>query len=105
MADTVTETPASEIRAAVKRLRCEHSYTLTSGGRCVHCALSYLEYMVEVRPLERLHEPLASWLEETARQFDAPPCDDPSGVCNHCERREDFNDALAVARALNGSTP
>ncbi|WP_049568711.1 hypothetical protein [Nonomuraea sp. SBT364] len=49
-----------------------------------------------------LAEPLASWLEETARQYDAPPCDDPTGVCNHCERRDDFVNALHVARAING---
>lgn len=42
---------------------------------------------------------VADWLEEIARQYDAPPCDDPSGVCTPCEWRPDFNDALRVARA------
>ncbi|MEV0382855.1 hypothetical protein [Nonomuraea sp. NPDC050643] len=48
-----------------------------------------------------LAEPLAAWLEEIARQYDAPPCDDPTGVCSGCERREDFNDALTVAQVIN----
>lgn len=47
-------------------------------------------------------EPLATWLEEVAQQYEAPPCDDPTGVCNGCERREDFVSALAVAQLING---
>jgi hypothetical protein len=43
---------------------------------------------------------VATWLDTAAHQFDAPPCDDPSGVCNACERREDFNDAHAVAQEV-----
>ena len=42
---------------------------------------------------------VADLLEEIARQYDAPPCDDPTGVCTPCEWRPDFNDALRVARA------
>ena len=63
------------------------------------------------RPFEAEH--IASWspppalavadlLEEIARQYDAPPCDSPDGVCNGCERREDFNDALRLAQAYLG---
>jgi hypothetical protein len=48
---------------------------------------------------------VADWLEETARQFDAPPCDDPSGVCTPCEWRPDFNDALRVAEAVLAEFP
>jgi hypothetical protein len=43
---------------------------------------------------------VADLVEEIARQFDAPPCDDPTGVCNGCERREDFNDAHRAALAI-----
>ena len=43
---------------------------------------------------------VADLLDELARQFDAPPCDGAPGVCNNCERREDFNDALRVAEAI-----
>jgi hypothetical protein len=46
------------------------------------------------------HAAAADLLEEIARQCDAPPCDDPSGVCTPCEWRPDFNDALRVARAF-----
>lgn len=49
-----------------------------------------------------LAEPLAGWLEEEALQWDLPPCDDPTGVCNRCEWRPAVNDALAVARAILG---
>lgn len=51
-----------------------------------------------------LAEPLASWLEEVARQYDAAPCDDPTGVCNGCERRDDFVTAQSVAQVINGCT-
>jgi hypothetical protein len=47
---------------------------------------------------------VADLLEEIARQYDAPPCDSPAGVCNGCERREDFNDALRLAQAYLGET-
>ena len=45
---------------------------------------------------------VAGLLEEVARQYDAPPCDSPGGVCNGCEFRQDFNDALRLARAYLG---
>ena len=48
---------------------------------------------------------VADLLEEVARQYDAPPCDSPDGVCNGCERREDFNDALRLAWAYLGEVP
>jgi hypothetical protein len=48
-------------------------------------------------------EPLAAWLEETARQYEMPPCDFPDGVCNSCERRDDFVHAMAVAHIINGN--
>lgn len=66
------------------------------------------------RPYEAEH--IASWsppaalavadlLEEIARQYDAAPCDSPDGVCNGCERREDFNDALRLALAYLDGVP
>ena len=45
---------------------------------------------------------VADLLDEISRQYDAPPCDSPDGVCNGCERREDFNDAVRLARAYLG---
>lgn len=47
--------------------------------------------------------PIAAWLEETARQFEMPPCDAPDGACNGCERRDDFVYAFALAELINGS--
>lgn len=49
-----------------------------------------------------LAEPLADLLEEMADQYDAPPCNDPTGVCNGCERRDDFVAAQLVAQVING---
>lgn len=49
-----------------------------------------------------LAEPLAALLEEAARQYEMPPCDHPDGVCNGCERRDDFVLALEAARTING---
>ncbi len=43
---------------------------------------------------------VADLLEDLARQFDSPPCDGAPDLCNNCERREDFNDALRVAEAI-----
>jgi len=45
---------------------------------------------------------LADLLDEIARQYDAPPCDAPAGACSACEWREDFTDALRLARAYLG---
>jgi hypothetical protein len=85
-----TGTPESEVVASGQK-------RYPKGGLRNPCNARWIALM---NPL--LAEPLAAWLEETARQYDAPPCDDPTGVCNGCERREDFNDALTVARAING---
>lgn len=51
-----------------------------------------------------LAEPLASWLEEMARQYEMAPCDKPDGVCNGCERRDDFVHAFNVAQVILGET-
>lgn len=75
-------TPAEEMRVAAKALRDEAAW-----------------------PGEDLPLAVAGLLEEIARQYDAPPCDSPGGVCNGCERREDFNDALRVARTVLGAVP
>jgi hypothetical protein len=48
-----------------------------------------------------LAEPLALLLETIADQYDAEPCDYPDGVCNGCERRDDFNWAADIARVIN----
>jgi hypothetical protein len=58
------------------------------------------EYVASWHPLIVLA--IADLLEEIARQYDLPPCDSPDGVCNGCERREDFNDAVRLARAYLG---
>lgn len=49
-----------------------------------------------------LAEPLAAWLDTVADQYEAPKCDDPTGVCNGCEQRDDFVEAAAVARIIAG---
>ncbi|SET50975.1 hypothetical protein [Nonomuraea wenchangensis] len=61
------------------------------------------EWMALVNPL--LAEPLASWLEKTAKKFDDEvrgrlhdTCDGAIGEDCYC-----FREALAVARVLNGS--
>lgn len=53
-------------------------------------------------PADAVKRATADLLDEIARQYDAPPCDDPRGVCNGCERREDFNDALRLSLAVLG---
>ena len=47
-------------------------------------------------------EAVADLLNEIARQYEAPPCDAPAGACSACEWREDFTDALRLARAYLG---
>ncbi|GGK62000.1 hypothetical protein Sme01_03900 [Sphaerisporangium melleum] len=51
-----------------------------------------------------LAEPLAAWLEEVARQYEMAPCNSPDGLCNGCERRDDFVYAFNVAQAILGET-
>jgi hypothetical protein len=51
---------------------------------------------------ESLRGTLVFLLEEIARQYDMPPCDQPDGCCNHCERRDDFVYANALAQLING---
>lgn len=58
------------------------------------------EYIASMHPLVALA--VADLLEEVARQYDAPPCDSPGGACGRCDRRDDFNDALRLARAYLG---
>lgn len=53
-------------------------------------------------PADDFKRAVAWWLEEVANQMDAPPCNSPDGVCNGCERREDFNDAYRVAKVVLG---
>lgn len=43
---------------------------------------------------------VADLLDELARQFDAPPCDGAPNLCNNCERRDDFRDALWIAEVV-----
>lgn len=125
MADTKTETPADELRKAAAVLRETATkaipgpwHNLDSGDRIIAAVGDPSFVYVVDEPMSHagsaawialanplLAEPLASWLETVADQFDAPPCDAEDGVCNGCEWRPDFNDALATARALNGSTP
>lgn len=119
---------ADELRQAAEKLRATGSQamagpweSLDNGDRLVAWRNvpgtdfdDDFEYVLD-EPLEKetaewialvspaLAEPLAAWLEEAARQYEAPPCDDPTGVCNGCERRDDFVLAEAVARALNGT--
>jgi hypothetical protein len=50
-----------------------------------------------------LADPIADWLESEARQYDLPPCNDPTGVCNRCEWNPGILDAIRVARAINGT--
>lgn len=82
---------------------------VTSDGNVALIAETFID--PAHRPYEAEH--IASWhplvavavadlLEEVARQYDAPSCDSPDGVCNGCERREDFNDALWLACAYLG---
>jgi hypothetical protein len=57
---------------------------------------------VRAGPAPVLWDTVADLLDEIARQYDMPPCDSPAGVCNGCERREDFNDAVRVAETYLG---
>ncbi|MFI6296796.1 hypothetical protein ACIBEJ_34765 [Nonomuraea sp. NPDC050790] len=124
MADV--KSPADELREAVKRLRCEHVYTLTSDGKCVHCSLIYLEHLTEpIEPLRvalaSLLEPIADKIDNETAEFTPECCDDthtrrglvhapcngwlttyrghlPNGPTCRC-----FDDALAVARVINNT--
>jgi hypothetical protein len=81
-------TPAEELRAAATRLRE---------------IATKAEWCAPVSPV--VAEPLADWLEEEARQYELPPCNDPTGVCNRCEYDPTILAALTVARAINGGAP
>lgn len=74
----------------------------TDCQNCVRPTAEDLRWMWLMSP--ELAEPLAAWLEDEARQYDLPPCNDPTGVCNRCEHDPSVLDALAVARAINGGT-
>ncbi len=47
-------------------------------------------------------EPLAIWLDETARQYDGPKCNDPTGCCNNCQHRYDYVAAIYLAQVILG---
>lgn len=49
-----------------------------------------------------LGEPLADLLDHIADEYDRDPCDDPTGVCNRCERQPAILLAELVANALLG---
>jgi len=76
MADMTT---SAALRAAAARLRDGDARTVLAGAAAV--------------------DGLAALLEEIARQFELPPCDMP-GVCNGCERRDDFAYADVLARII-----
>jgi hypothetical protein len=99
---------ADLLRRASTRLRCDHTYPVQSPlgslwkpGPCSKCGTPY----GGAQPVsEALREPLAALLNEVADQFDGPKCDDPSGVCNGCERRFDFVLAIDLAQTILGET-
>jgi hypothetical protein len=118
-----TDTTSDTIRQAAARMRelaggCEqrrwhwragegdYPQQVYSDGNVALIAETFIG--PEHRPFEAEH--IASWsppvamavadlLDEVAKQYDAPPCDKPEGVCNGCEWREDFTDALRLAQA------
>ena len=78
--------PEKELRAAVARLRCEHDFRFTRRG-CTKCGAD-VRFVVD-----ELAEPLAAWLEEEARHWDAvriAGATRPDGT------------GLAIARVING---
>lgn len=89
VADAQTETPASELRAAAERLRDTGHY----GGIAGDC--SNPELLSLVAALLRARDPLASWLEDHARDHSSYDCDWADDRCP----------GLATARALNRSKP
>jgi hypothetical protein len=76
MTTTETTSPAEPMREAARAIR---SHEKAVPGFC---------------------EAVADLLEELARQMDALPCDGAPHLCNNCERRDDFNDALRVAEHI-----
>ncbi len=89
-------TPAEEIRAAATRLRCDHRHpvqpplgSLARPGDCSQCGAPYGHEPVS----ESLAEPLAAWLESWDG-FDIP---------ESAPHADDWEHALRVARAINGS--
>lgn len=107
MTTSRTAALAEVLRAAAARLRCDHRFpiqpphgSLANPGPCSHCGMPWAN--TAALPPDALREPLAALLDEIADQYDAPPCDDPTGVCNGCERRDDFVAAQLVAQAING---
>lgn len=81
MADMTT---SAALRAAAARLRDGDARTVLADAAAV--------------------DGLAALLEEIARQGDLPPCDMP-GVCNGCERRDDFVYADVLARIILDAGP
>lgn len=99
-------TPAEELRTAATRARCDHRFpvqppegSLAAPGNCRACGQSWERREVVS---DELAEPLADWLDEQARQYNLPPCNDPTGVCNRCEYDPSILAAQVVARAING---
>ncbi|MEV0968496.1 hypothetical protein [Microtetraspora glauca] len=103
------DTTADELRTAVARLRCEHSFpvqpphgTAWAPGPCEHCGIAWDIGLPLTDVPERLRGTLATLLDVIADEYEMPPCDHPDGVCTPCERRDDFVAAVAAARAING---
>lgn len=103
------QTPADELRTAAARFRCDHFHPITppegtvrKPGPCNHCGIVADIGLPLTDVPQSLLEPLAEWLDETARQYEMPPCDHPDRACNGCERRDDFICASTVARVILG---
>ncbi|MFI6793629.1 hypothetical protein ACIBG4_40495 [Nonomuraea sp. NPDC050383] len=125
-----TLTTRQELAPAAARLRCDHRFpvqpphgSLSYPGPCQHCGVPHA---ASSPVADQLREPLAAWLEKAAKSFDdetyedaieCPSCGDgchedhgTMRVHSFCgrtigadaERCACFDEALAVARAVNG---
>jgi hypothetical protein len=108
-------TPAEELRAAAAKLRetakkatrgpwTSYSGRVDSHAGTIGIALNGYtdsEWIALMHPGRA--EQLAALLEEIARQHELPPCNHPDGLCNGCERRDDFVYSVNVARDILGT--
>lgn len=82
---SATLTPAQQLHTAAQRLRCHHAFpiqpphgSLGRPGPCKHCGVPYT---ASSPVADRLREPLAAWLEQTAKGYQEDVYEDEIG-CN-----------------------
>lgn len=114
---SATLAPADELRTAVQRLRCDHSFpvlppagSLANPGPCMHCGVAYA---ASSPVADHLREPLAKLLEQIGGDMHMSAAEEqafPDHVAEYQQMvvddigdgRFDWTHAHRLARTING---